>query len=352
MMLLPKPEEFGNLPMEPIRSHRSGLDSLVASKLHVKLQEDTTKRGEKELTVIEQTLRIVMEGERKVEPRNLTGASNPPGPADRNKKEFKIELTRNKAPVVGHSFQLTNNYVDSTGGHDHLAPGRARNRDNYGWFILKRTNTEHDSPYNGQTQDNGKEIFDYVASVFGDRIRLRVESTEPNKRQFLWDTVSITEKVDSLIAFPQTANYSLTGRKPAHPNNHYFYQIAVDSLVKAANEFAKAEWNTSGKMLLNDMSLEWGGLFDINGSWGTPHSLHRVGRSVDIENLVMVSIDTVDQKTGKETKLTVPKVEWVRDFVRFMETKMGNWQFIDEGQAQPDIFKRTRKYPHFEWKGR
>jgi hypothetical protein len=159
-------------------------------------------------------------------------------------------------------------------------------------------------------------------------------------------------KVEGLVAFPQTGNYALTGMKPAHPNNHYFSQAAVDDLVKAANEFAKAKWNTTGTMRLNDMSLEWGGLFDINGNWKTPHSLHRVGKSVDVENLVMVTIDTVDQQTGKPIRLTIPKVKFVDDFVRFMETKIGNWRFIDEGQAQPDIFKRTRKYPHFEWKGR
>ncbi|MBI5746986.1 MAG: hypothetical protein HZA13_08280 [Nitrospirae bacterium] len=29
------------------------------------------------------------------------------------------------------------------------------------------------------------------------------------------------------------------------------------------------------------MSLPWGGLFDIDGNWTTPHDWHRVGRSVD-----------------------------------------------------------------------
>ncbi|MEW5800286.1 MAG: hypothetical protein AB1728_14905, partial [Bacteroidota bacterium] len=66
----------------------------VLCNVKVELESDPSKTGEEEIPVVEQTLRIVMEGERKVEPRNLLGASNLPAPADRNKKEFKIQLTR------------------------------------------------------------------------------------------------------------------------------------------------------------------------------------------------------------------------------------------------------------------
>jgi hypothetical protein len=39
-------------------------------------------------------------------------------------------------------------------------------------------------------------------------------------------------------------------------------------------------------MGINDMSLEWGGVFDIHGGWNleTEHAFHRVGLSVDIDN--------------------------------------------------------------------
>ena len=322
-------------------------------KVKVELESDPTKTGEGEVPVVEQTLKIVMEGERKVEPRNLLGRSTPAAPTNANKKEFKVQLTRNKAAVVGHSFQLTNDYIDGTGGHDHLTLRRTRNRDNYGWFILKRTNGVSDSPYDGQTQDDGRETFDYVSSFFGDRIRLRVETTQPNKKQFLWDTLSLVEKVDGLVLFSGAGSYSLKGEKPAHPNNHYLCsRAAVDSLINAANAFAKAKWNTTGTMRLNDMSLELGGLFDVDSNWNRPHSLHRAGKSVDIENIQLERVDTVSISTGKDTTFTVPKVTFIRDFQDFMESKMKNWQFKDEGQTRQDVFKRTRKYPHFEWKGK
>lgn len=31
------------------------------------------------------------------------------------------------------------------------------------------------------------------------------------------------------------------------------------------------------------MSLHWGGLFDVNENWSAPHSLHRTGKSIDID---------------------------------------------------------------------
>ena len=33
---------------------------------------------------------------------------------------------------------------------------------------------------------------------------------------------------------------------------------------------------------VNDISLRWGGLFDIHGDWSVPHRTHRTGRTVDI----------------------------------------------------------------------
>jgi hypothetical protein len=250
-----------------------------------------------------------------------------------NAAALVVRALRGTEPVAGMPVELRVEPVPNSGGHDHHDASRPRGTV---------------SSTSGVTGADGKFTTEYTASEIAGVEEVIARSPQAGEEV----KARIEVKVEGLVAFPQTGNYALTGMKPAHRDNHYFSQAAVDDLVKAANEFVKEEWNTSGKMRLNDMSLEWGGLFDINGDWRTPHSLHRVGRSVDIENLVMVTIDTVDQKTGKETKLTVPKVEWVRDFVRFMETEMGNWRFIDEGQTHPDIFKRTRKYPHFEWKGR
>ena len=37
-------------------------------------------------------------------------------------------------------------------------------------------------------------------------------------------------------------------------------------------------------MLMNDISLPWGGLFDVTGDWVQPHESHRRGRGVDVNS--------------------------------------------------------------------
>ena len=44
---------------------------------------------------------------------------------------------------------------------------------------------------------------------------------------------------------------------------------------------------TGDKLRLNDFSLVWGGLFDINNNWSTDHKSHRFGQDADI-NLVPI----------------------------------------------------------------
>ena len=38
----------------------------------------------------------------------------------------------------------------------------------------------------------------------------------------------------------------------------------------------------ANKLAYNDISLQFGGLFDIGAMWGTPHKIHRLGTNVDL----------------------------------------------------------------------
>ncbi len=58
-------------------------------------------------------------------------------------------------------------------------------------------------------------------------------------------------------------------------------QVALEALSNAQLAQvlqAVQNWPTLG---YNDMSLEWGGMLDINASWAPPHSTHRVGTNMD-----------------------------------------------------------------------
>jgi len=51
---------------------------------------------------------------------------------------------------------------------------------------------------------------------------------------------------------------------------------------------------------INDMSLPWGGLFDIDNNWSTPHSKHRTGKSVDVDHSGVneVKLDNIAKEYG------------------------------------------------------
>ncbi len=283
------------------------------------------------VTMVQQSMNINIQAEpAEVYPTHTGQDAN-----NNNRTTITVSVTRgSNNPVSGHSVQLEARAVERSGGHDHDGNRPAG--------TLSATE--------GQTGEDGKFVVMYTASEFGGIERIIARSTTVNKN----DSVDVTVRVPNLLLFGGAGSYQLTGANDKHQNNHYFCsQAAIDSLISVANQFSKAKWNTSGAMRLNDMSLEWGGLFDLDTLWSNKkgHNAHRIGKSVDIENLVYEQTDTVSQKTGNDTTLIIPKVKWVKDFVKFMETEMQNWSFVDEGQIRSDVFKRTRKYPHFEWKG-
>ena len=54
---------------------------------------------------------------------------------------------------------------------------------------------------------------------------------------------------------------------------------AVTQLQHVADQYYA---QVAEQLLFNDMSLVYGGLFDINANWTTPHQYHRLGTNCDI----------------------------------------------------------------------
>ncbi|MFA6468615.1 MAG: hypothetical protein WCW35_06945 [Bacteroidota bacterium] len=272
-------------------------------KVQVELERDVTRKGEKEIPVVEQSLKIVMDGVREVIPRNLIGAAIAPLATEENKKYFIVKLTRNKAAVSNHSFKLTTDYIDGTGGHDHVPTAFARRpentqlqkRSNYGYFILRRDRMNYDRPYNGKTQVDGRELFDYVSSIFGDRIRLKIETMQSNKKHLLWDTLSLAEKVPSLSVLTDGEDLDLIGGRPEHNANHnHFSTQDVSTYVQRIAAEYRQQFPSESVLKINDMSLPYGGRFDIFGQWNgnTDHKYHRRGTDVDIRSRSIPDDDT------------------------------------------------------------
>ncbi len=109
----------------------------------------------------------------------------------------------------------------------------------------------------------------------------------------------------SLVA---SSTYDLVGTTSTvgqrHLSNHAGSSALLASLGKLATSFATAF--PGSKLALNDMSLPWGGLFDLgsgvtcgNGNpgvdWGPCHFQHRFGRNADVEDVPAVRLRRLRQ---------------------------------------------------------
>jgi len=88
--------------------------------------------------------------------------------------------------------------------------------------------------------------------------------------------------------------YDLVNNPPYsdyHPINHFGQPQTVDLLKQIAwnyyFEFSNAP--LFPKLSINDMSLRWGGLFDINANWKPDHKTHRYGRQADLRRRIVDS---------------------------------------------------------------
>ncbi len=113
-----------------------------------------------------------------------------------------------------------------------------------------------------------------------------VDASIPNRAA----GVDIIVGILTLVNLFGGANYNLIGNEntPEHPFNHWGTQAAVDSLPLIADDY-KAQFYGSNtipdaqKVSYNDMSLPYGGKFDLKKKWSSvgAHDEHRKGINCD-----------------------------------------------------------------------
>ena len=281
----------------------------ATSMIRVEWQQDATKMGEKEITILEKTLKIVMQGPNEVWP--LLPPASPTNPHPDNTTLLEIRLTRGGLPVSGHGIRLSTDYVDGSGGHDHDNQPSRRPRgdfDNYGHFVSSQTSpNRRANPMEEETQSNGRASYTYVASRFGDRMRVRVESVE---NKLLWDTLSIVERVPDLELLPDSPNYVKIGGTCNHhgsrddnayancrtpDNNHCGGLLTLQAIDSIAANYHR-QFPQDDVLAVNDISLPLGGRFDISGLWvgNSNHEFHRHGKDVDIRSSTIPADDIFD----------------------------------------------------------
>lgn len=94
-------------------------------------------------------------------------------------------------------------------------------------------------------------------------------------------------KVAGLSTIPASPFYAFVGGTALHSDNHYLTPQAETILNGLAISYAfESQFKVGGiaplPLTLNDASLTWGGLLDINGNWAFPHVEHRRGTAIDI----------------------------------------------------------------------
>lgn len=98
------------------------------------------------------------------------------------------------------------------------------------------------------------------------------------------DTGKIDVKVPGLHTIPDDPElYVLIGGEAnkKHHDNHYLTENAFSQLLVLAINYHVLH-PKEPLLHLNDASLEWGGRFDINGDWKSPHGKHRRGVVIDV----------------------------------------------------------------------
>jgi hypothetical protein len=166
-----------------------------------------------------------------------------------------------------------------SGGHDHPSGGDTVARPT-GSFMIAEGETVKVARL--QTDIAGTASVIYRSSGFGGIDSIFAFSKSWHDSAGL----AIPLEVDSLFLLEEGQHYQLTGAynppsvKSRHTVNHYGTSKA-HGRVKA---LADTLWQAYGKRLrINDMSLEYGGPFDVYNNWRTPHRGHREGVDVDVD---------------------------------------------------------------------
>ncbi len=103
------------------------------------------------------------------------------------------------------------------------------------------------------------------------------------------DSTDIKVGLSSLVLLEEGENYHLVGQTLAHPVNHYGTPRAVNAHPLIANDYKALYYEENpipenDKLAYNDMSLIWGGKFDLSEKWGPggEHGEHREGINTDV----------------------------------------------------------------------
>jgi hypothetical protein len=115
-----------------------------------------------------------------------------------------------------------------------------------------------------------------------------------------------------------------------HPNPFYGTETLVKLIPLVADwVLLKMHYVLDHAILVGDMSLPWGGLFDLNARWSPPHRRHRLGGEVDISDRYIYEFNRdsgwhrVREMTSNEKERFVSAMEKLKELVEKFEKEHG-----------------------------
>ena len=231
------------------------------------------------------------------------------------RRAFTIQLKKGDGtPFPDQQVRISTSFTSQSGGHQHTNGVIDMPQGNIqGWFYGQ--GQQKVNPIILTTDAQGRAVIDsFIASQISGKFLIMAKWESDTT---VFDTVNIQVKVPGFVEFETGDSWRLTGNTSTwglnHPRNHWCTQKMKDSLEAVLKDFY--DWAQSKNydgigvnLGINDMSLQWGGLFDISGDWiidfptTLSHSFHRVGLSVDIDN---AGLKTIPPKgSDKDPELT------------------------------------------------
>lgn len=203
--------------------------------------------------------------------------TRPKGTAGATAVALTAKVSSGTTPKVGVPISFSVEVTPNSGGHDHHDINRPKAKL---------------SAVQGTTDANGEVRLTFTAPEAAGIHTVRATCASCSNSPAVKE---IKVKVPDLIQIPADTQtpprYVLVGQRPEHRKSHFVTEAGLDALNQVIRVFARLGW---GQVGINDASLEWGGMFDIEGKWLKPymnnkgkwvtggHAEHRNGEQVDI----------------------------------------------------------------------
>ena len=222
-------------------------------------------------------------------------------PGNRNvKNPITVRVTQNNQPLANQNVTITAQIILPSGGHDHTNQPPL---DSLGVFTDLSAAATGAGTMTTSTDANGQIQLSYRAPGFGGQIELTaraviIASVINPDTVVARDTLLV--RIPGFDELDPGATYELVGAPgnhdetndpcrddpptSQHNENHFGTQDLIAAIQNIATDYDSL--HPGIRLRINDMSLEWGGLFDNLNNWryvvNASHGEHRLGRNGDI----------------------------------------------------------------------